>query len=112
MKMMDDLAVAGRRVLARSELNAPPGGSRVADDSRTWADLNTLTTLLDRDAEVTVCAHLGRPDASQRRRFRWTAYRAMRVRASWSGWMASSRPRPRCAGPSTRRNRPGRWWRR
>ena len=62
MKTIDDLAVAGRRVLVRDDLNVPLDGGRVADDGRIRAALPTLVALLDRDAEVIVCAHLGRPD--------------------------------------------------
>ena len=61
MKTIDDLAVAGQRVLVRADLNVPLDSGRVADDGRIQAALPTLTTLLDRDAGVIVCAHLGRP---------------------------------------------------
>src|ERR1700689_922780 len=61
MKTIDDLAVAGRHVLVRADLNVPLDGDRIADDSRIRASLPTLTALTDRDAKVIVCAHLGRP---------------------------------------------------
>jgi phosphoglycerate kinase len=61
MKTIDDLAVAGKRVLVRTDLNVPLEAGRVADDGRIRASLPTLTALLNRDAEVIVCAHLGRP---------------------------------------------------
>jgi phosphoglycerate kinase len=62
MQTIDDLAVAGRRVLVRDDLNVPLDGGRVADDGRIRAALPTLVALLDRDAAAIVCAHLGRPD--------------------------------------------------
>jgi phosphoglycerate kinase len=61
MKTIDDLPVAGKRVLVRADLNVPLEAGRVADDGRIRASLPTLTALINRDAEVIVCAHLGRP---------------------------------------------------
>ena len=62
MKTIDDLAVAGLRVLVRADLNVPLDACRVTDDGRIRASLPTLTALTNRDAEVIVCAHLGRPE--------------------------------------------------
>jgi phosphoglycerate kinase len=61
MKTIDDLAVAGKRVLVRADLNVPLDDGLVGDDGRIRASLPTLTTLMARDAKVIVCAHLGRP---------------------------------------------------
>ena len=61
MKTLDDLDVAGKRVLLRSDLNVPLDGGRITDDGRIRASLPTITTLLDRGARVVLAAHLGRP---------------------------------------------------
>jgi phosphoglycerate kinase len=61
MKTIDDLAVAGRRVLVRADLNVPLNDGRITDDGRIRATLPTLTALLDRGAKVIIGAHLGRP---------------------------------------------------
>jgi phosphoglycerate kinase len=66
MRSTDDLDVAGRRVLVRSDLNVPladgPDGARtITDDGRVRASVPTIRSLADRGARVVVAAHLGRP---------------------------------------------------
>jgi len=61
MKTIDNLDVAGVRVLVRADLNVPMDGTRITDDGRIRASLPTLRALLARRARVVVCAHLGRP---------------------------------------------------
>jgi phosphoglycerate kinase len=69
MKTLDDLAVTGRRVLVRADLNVPLDEGRITDDGRIQATLPTLTALMDRGAEIVVCAHLGRPGGKPDRRY-------------------------------------------
>jgi phosphoglycerate kinase len=61
MRTIDDMAVTGKRVLVRADLNVPLDGTRITDDGRIRACLPTLTALLSRGAAVVVCSHLGRP---------------------------------------------------
>ncbi len=66
LRSTDDLDVAGRRVLVRSDLNVPladgPDGTRtITDDGRIRASVPTIRALADRGARVVVVAHLGRP---------------------------------------------------
>ena len=64
MKSIDDIEVAGRRVLVRSDLNVPldkSGSGAITDDGRIRASLPVIKKLADRGARVIVMAHLGRP---------------------------------------------------
>lgn len=61
MRTIDDLDVAGKRVLVRADLNVPLQDGRITDDGRIRASLPTIETLRARGAKVVVCAHLGRP---------------------------------------------------
>jgi phosphoglycerate kinase len=64
MQNIDDLDVAGRRVLVRSDLNVPfdkSGNGVITDDGRIRASLPVIRKLAERGARVVVMAHLGRP---------------------------------------------------
>jgi phosphoglycerate kinase len=64
MKSIDDLDVAGKRVLLRSDLNVPQakdGSGVITDDGRIRASLPVIQKLASRGARVIVMAHLGRP---------------------------------------------------
>jgi phosphoglycerate kinase len=58
---MSDLALSGKRVLIREDLNVPIKDGRVTSDARIEAALPTLRQALDRQAAVIVMSHLGRP---------------------------------------------------
>ncbi|HEU0131477.1 MAG TPA: phosphoglycerate kinase [Mycobacteriales bacterium] len=61
MRSVDDLAVEGRRVLIRCDLNVPLDGERITDEGRIVASLPTIRSVLDRGGSAVVMSHLGRP---------------------------------------------------
>ncbi len=66
MRTISDLeadlgGLSGRRVLVRSDLNAPLDGVRITDDGRIRASVPTIRQLADAGARVVVASHLGRP---------------------------------------------------
>jgi len=64
MRTIDDIEVAGRRVLVRSDLNVPldkSGSGAITDDGRIRASVPVIRKLAGRGARVVVMAHLGRP---------------------------------------------------
>jgi phosphoglycerate kinase len=60
-KTLDDLAVAGRRVLVRADLNVPMQDGEVSDATRIERLVPTLLELADKGAKVVVLSHFGRP---------------------------------------------------
>jgi phosphoglycerate kinase len=58
---MNDLDLAGKRVLIREDLNVPIRDGQVTSDARIRASLPTIKLALERGARVMVMSHLGRP---------------------------------------------------
>ena len=62
---MADLALAGKRVLIREDLNVPVKDGKVSSDARIRAALPTIELAINAGAKVIVMSHLGRPTEGQ-----------------------------------------------
>ena len=61
MNTIDDLDVAGKRVLVRADLNVPMHDGLVTDITRIERTLPTIRDLQAKGAQVIVISHFGRP---------------------------------------------------
>ncbi|MBW4093787.1 MAG: phosphoglycerate kinase [Proteobacteria bacterium] len=60
-KTLDDVAVAGKRVLLRADLNVPMHDGQISDLTRIERLTPTIRELSGKGAKVVVCSHFGRP---------------------------------------------------
>ena len=60
-KSVEDIDVAGKRVLVRCDFNVPLKDGAITSDKRIVEALPTIKYLLERDAKVVLCSHMGKP---------------------------------------------------
>ena len=63
--LMNDLALAGKRVLIREDLNVPIKDGNISSDARIQAALPSIKAAVNAGAKVILMSHLGRPPEGQ-----------------------------------------------
>jgi len=62
---IEDLALAGRRVVMRVDFNVPVKDGKVESDKRLRASLPSIRYVLGKGASLVLMSHLGRPDGQK-----------------------------------------------
>ena len=60
-KSIEDIEVAGKRVLCRCDFNVPTKEGKITSDKRIVAALPTIEYLVKNGAKVILCSHMGKP---------------------------------------------------
>ena len=60
-KSIEDIDVSGKRVLCRCDFNVPTKNGKITSDKRIVAAMPTIKYLVDHNAKVILCSHMGKP---------------------------------------------------
>ena len=68
-KTVDDIQVAGKKVLVRCDFNVPIVDGVITDNNRILGAIPTIQKLVDEGAKVILCSHMGKPKGEPNRKF-------------------------------------------
>ena len=69
-KTVRDIDVRGKKVLVRCDFNVPQDeNGNITDNRRIVSALDTIKYLLDNNAKIILCSHLGRPKGEFKKEF-------------------------------------------
>ena len=60
-KSIEDIDVTGKRVLCRCDFNVPTKNGKITSDKRIVAAMPTIEYLVNHNAKVVLCSHMGKP---------------------------------------------------
>ena len=64
-KSVEDIDVAGKRVLCRCDFNVPTKNGKITSDKRIVAAMPTIEYLVNHGAKVILCSHMGKPKGEE-----------------------------------------------
>ena len=92
-RTIEDIAVQGKKVIARCDFNVPMKDGVITDDKRIVGALPTIKYLLDNGAAVILCSHFGRPhnifnaklklDKKEKKKIEYSVHRLQTIGMFW-----------------------------
>lgn len=66
-KTIEDINVAGKKVLVRCDFNVPLKDGKITDENRLVGAMPTIKYLVENDAKVILCSHMGKPKGTPKK---------------------------------------------